>query len=517
MTTLIPKVDLKDGGATPTGAINRPINEKLYEVISVKDFGALGDGTTNDRDAIQAAFDYAATLGGASVYFPPATVKYKCNSTITITSDVFGVDFGGNIVDFSALTSGNAINVISSNADGNLRNTRNHTHPIMNGAFYAQDVALPVTAINIRLDDALSIDSGQIFANLGFVNFATDVYFGEGSFCTEFHHCNFTGIFGTGPVAGYSIVAPSTTTEPNQGERQIFYSCMWNNRDKVLSHLNGNGNMFFHGCSFDYSINNIMDIQAGAVFLSQCHIEQNTDNDYFFKVSSTNALLNVTDSDIILQSSKSAYAIFYSDAACTTGGVVVDNIRFGGGFSASKLVDGTGRTNLRNVMASIIYGMPTISAYQNYISYPDFENANYTSDWTLANGAIRSNTQSRGGTYSLSFPASVGVSPSASSNIPCKPGQSLGGELFYKTYDLTGSGGTFYITYNYLDKGGNSIVSGALLTLTTSSTSVWTRLSLGPQVITPAGTHSVTISILLFGVTSGTPTAYVDDVIINVI
>ena len=484
--------------------------------INIFDFGATGDGTTNDRDAIQAAFDYAATLEGAFVYFPPSVSKYKCNSTITITSDVFGVDFGGNIIDFSALTSGNAINVISSNADGNLRNTRNHTHPIMNGAFYAQNPALPVTAINIRLDDPLSINSGQIFENLGLVNFATDVYFGEGSFCTEFHHCNFTVISG-GPVASYSIVAPDTTAEPNQGERQMFYSCMWNNRDKILSHLNGNGNMFFHGCSFDYSLNDIMKIDAGAVFLNQCHIEQNTDNDYFFKVETTNALLNITDSDIILQLPRNNYAICYSNPACTTGGVVMDNVRFGGGSTAVKLVEGTGRTNLRNVMASVIFGLPTVSAYQNYISYPSFESANYTSDWTLANGAIRSSAVARTGTFSLSFPASVGVSPQAISNIPCKPGQSLGGELFWQTYDLTGSGGTFFITYTFLDKGGNAIASGAALTQTTSSSAIWNRLRLGPQIMTPAGTHSVNVSISIFGVTSGTPTAYIDDVIFNVI
>ena len=47
MTTLIPKFDLKDGGATPTGAVNRPINEKLAEYISVMDFGAITDGVTN--------------------------------------------------------------------------------------------------------------------------------------------------------------------------------------------------------------------------------------------------------------------------------------------------------------------------------------------------------------------------------------------------------------------------------------------------------------------------------------
>jgi hypothetical protein len=75
MTTLIPKFDLKDGGATPTGAINRTIYEKLSDAVSVKDFGAIGDGTTDDTVAIQAALD-----AKASIYIPDGT--YKLTSTI---------------------------------------------------------------------------------------------------------------------------------------------------------------------------------------------------------------------------------------------------------------------------------------------------------------------------------------------------------------------------------------------------------------------------------------------------
>lgn len=85
MTTLIPQYDLKNGNATPTGAVNRPINQKLGETVSVKDFGAVGDGVTDDSDAIQAALNYIAnnqfptsgfpqwTYNIAGIYFPQGT------------------------------------------------------------------------------------------------------------------------------------------------------------------------------------------------------------------------------------------------------------------------------------------------------------------------------------------------------------------------------------------------------------------------------------------------------------
>ena len=71
MTTLIPKFDFKNGGSTPVGAVNRPFNQKLFETVSVKDFGAVGNGTTNDTAAFQAAVDSLTT--GGTVYIPAGT------------------------------------------------------------------------------------------------------------------------------------------------------------------------------------------------------------------------------------------------------------------------------------------------------------------------------------------------------------------------------------------------------------------------------------------------------------
>ena len=78
MNTLIPKIDLMNGGTTPTGAINRPINLKIQEVISVKDFGAVGDGTTDDTTAIQNAIN----SGARAIHIPAG--KYKVTSTLNL-------------------------------------------------------------------------------------------------------------------------------------------------------------------------------------------------------------------------------------------------------------------------------------------------------------------------------------------------------------------------------------------------------------------------------------------------
>lgn len=56
------------------------VQQRAAQVYNVRDFGAVGDGATDDRPAIQAALDYARTTGGGTVYLPPA-VAYRVTST----------------------------------------------------------------------------------------------------------------------------------------------------------------------------------------------------------------------------------------------------------------------------------------------------------------------------------------------------------------------------------------------------------------------------------------------------
>ena len=56
--------------ASGTGATARTVQSKLRDVVSVKDFGDVGDGSTDDTTAIQNAI---AAANGNTVYFPDGT------------------------------------------------------------------------------------------------------------------------------------------------------------------------------------------------------------------------------------------------------------------------------------------------------------------------------------------------------------------------------------------------------------------------------------------------------------
>jgi len=81
--------DLADLGGgfiqSGTGAVQRTVESKLQDMVSVKDFGAVGDGVTDDTAAIQAAIDSRAVINaGGAVYFPNG--NYVVSSTINLTA-----------------------------------------------------------------------------------------------------------------------------------------------------------------------------------------------------------------------------------------------------------------------------------------------------------------------------------------------------------------------------------------------------------------------------------------------
>ena len=79
-----------------SGAIARTMQGKARESVSVKDFGAVGDGTADDTAAIQACFDACSSgtsgtgLDGSA--FPPTVLipsgDYKIASTITVPNAI---------------------------------------------------------------------------------------------------------------------------------------------------------------------------------------------------------------------------------------------------------------------------------------------------------------------------------------------------------------------------------------------------------------------------------------------
>jgi len=74
-------IGFKQSGA---GAVGRTVHDKLGEIVSVKDFGAKGDGVSDDTAAIQAAIN--SLPNGGIVYMPPG--DYKVSATLLVHNGI---------------------------------------------------------------------------------------------------------------------------------------------------------------------------------------------------------------------------------------------------------------------------------------------------------------------------------------------------------------------------------------------------------------------------------------------
>jgi len=99
---------------TGTGVVATTVQARLRQTYSVKDYGATGDGVTDDTAAIQAAIDAVNTAGGGLLYFPEGTYissAIELQSYVRLVGDGFKKTIlqlkTGTTTDFVTLTDNN--------------------------------------------------------------------------------------------------------------------------------------------------------------------------------------------------------------------------------------------------------------------------------------------------------------------------------------------------------------------------------------------------------------------------
>lgn len=131
------------------GAVATTVQAALREVVSVKRFGAVGDGVTDDTAAIQAALNYAVSISG-ELKFPAGTYKITDTLLATYTQSLQGLMLSGNGMGSKLVWYGAAnkpmIKVVSSAGLG----------------WYAQ-----TTIKNLRLTSSLALGNGVIGMMIG--------------------------------------------------------------------------------------------------------------------------------------------------------------------------------------------------------------------------------------------------------------------------------------------------------------------------------------------------------------
>ena len=137
-----------------TGAVTRTLSGKLQETISVKDFGVVGNGVTNDTVNIQKAFD--ATPDNGILFFPQGS--YLITSQILVTNKNIHIRAYG------------AIFLINANIDAFRFDNYSDAESVLLSSNYTKGgLSIPVNALSAALTQGkifkVTSNSADIYNN----------------------------------------------------------------------------------------------------------------------------------------------------------------------------------------------------------------------------------------------------------------------------------------------------------------------------------------------------------------
>jgi len=204
-------VGFLQSGASATA---RTAQDKLREAISVKDFGAIGDGVADDTSAIQLAWDAANLAGGGAIHVPAGT--YLLSSALVITG-CDNVLFYGDGVDATILISNSTTaNVFQDTGTAWWRTFRDFS--ITSSVTRTAGAYFSLTAEKRGLFDRLKL-TGH-FNGFNFIGFEQ----------TEVRSCSVT----TPTGAGTGIIC-GTAGAAGQGANLLINSCFIRGNNEVTA------------------------------------------------------------------------------------------------------------------------------------------------------------------------------------------------------------------------------------------------------------------------------------------
>ena len=322
----VAQVSVAAGATTGTVTDSRGMLARYYNtgIVSVKDFGAVGDGTHDDTQAIQAALD-----SGGCVYLPKGT--YVISDTININIEKASLNgAGGDTVIKAADTfpSGKFMLLFFStslyyldrykfiNKHGNFSLRGIDAKWVNDYRSYDYKVKGIKIGGNINTEYEGQVDC-QLFENIVFDYLYTCIELGSHEYKNTFLNLIFNW-------ARYSVTSAADITD--SGEANAFIDCSFWQR----IHVSKTG-MFFYSCTIHFNAWAWADepyghhLCDGGYRFTNCHFEwANGDNEVYSRLIYTiGGRISISDCEFVFNS-KAKYRDYFFYAA-NTGYITIEN------------------------------------------------------------------------------------------------------------------------------------------------------------------------------------------------
>lgn len=262
--------------------------EKTKTYVTPQQFGAVGNGETDDTEAIQAAVNH-----GGVVVFPQGTYKITATIVIPCTTHIFA----SGLVRLNTLVNGFALHFKGEINGENDRYTE-MSYPIIggyNGYFYMYNMQVDngsITGYNgIKIGDPS--DDQQHFGKARIENVRLWFYdaaiavTGHNFYLSDFDHVH-------AEFCTYGIIFNYSSGTDNSGENVNLNRCIFGN-NKIAVYFNNSGTYTLQitRSSFDYNGKCISGtIDKRTIYIDNCHLEQNTHTKFFDTPTEEGGIIN---------------------------------------------------------------------------------------------------------------------------------------------------------------------------------------------------------------------------------
>ena len=498
-----------------TGAVAVSAQDKMREWVSVKDFGAVGNGVADDTSEILNAIAYAKTAK-CDLYIPSGIYILTGSDSLEIDVGLMSFIGQGDVTfDCTGMTAAYAMQVynsINTYPDGQLITPKNQVSGFKllgNNTLDGLLIAHPTYVHNHQI-----LIEGCVFDS-----FDNNVSLGSNAWRVMFNRCNFNNggttnlVFLTGAVnAGESMCFlhcqfVGAKVEVNYPAQIMFYSSsllvcpLVSNASSVFCQFFG-GNIENPGSHLDESY---IDIQGAT---------------NWFGIHGTGIVMNTfvgqsfTKPLFVVKEASSTLALF---------GVLLPETPY---YTASTMetysyAEGDGRVISYGGMYFPLggAGKPTLSAgLSNCIYNYGFETGN-TNGWvvtpygTPGSTAVASATAKDHGVYGLLATAVSGGGINISQTMPCVAGQLIRAGCNIKVASsTTATVGFVQVIYTTDD---NTAVANYGDTILSTDTN-WTAVGSATVKPVPPGATKVTFNLNVQPGSGGNNVIYFDDAVLNV-